>query len=245
VAGTPQVGATLEAQSAWDGRPEPTVTWQWVRCDGPGADTGSCRAIDGATKTTYAVQEADVGKRLRMLLTVRNEDGWAWALSSSTAEVAAPAPEPAPETGPAPGPAPVTPAPVTPAPTTPAGGVLDEQASKPQLMTPAPVVRIRGRLTRSGARITLLTVRAPSGARITLRCSGRGCPAERWARTAALTRIKRFEGAFRAGTKLVITVTKAGRIGKRTTIVIRRGKAPRRADQCLMPGGRKAVACPG
>ena len=209
---------------------------------GPGADTGSCRAIDGATKTTYAVQEADVGKRLRMLLTVRNEDGWAWALSSSTSEVAAaPAPEPAPETGPAPGPAPVTPVPVTPAPTAPAGGVLDEQASKPRLMTP---VRIRGRLTRSGARITLLTVRTPSGARITLRCSGRGCLAERWARTTALTRSKRFEGAFRAGTKLVITVTKAGRIGKRTTIVMRRGKAPRRADQCLMPGVRKALACP-
>jgi hypothetical protein len=45
VAGTPQVGATLAAQGAeWDGRPEPVVTWQWVRCDGPGADTRSVAA---------------------------------------------------------------------------------------------------------------------------------------------------------------------------------------------------------
>jgi hypothetical protein len=118
VAGTPQVGATLAAQGAeWDGRPEPVVTWQWVRCDGPGADTRSCRAIDGATKTSYTVVEADAGKRLRALLTVRNEDGWAWALTSSTAEVAAAPAEPAP--GPSPFPAAAAPAPAVRAPAAP------------------------------------------------------------------------------------------------------------------------------
>ena len=248
VAGTPQVGATLAAQGAeWDGRPEPVVTWQWVRCDGPGADTRSCRTIDGATKTSYTVVEADVGKRLRAVLTVRNEDGWAWALTSSTAEVAAapagPAPEPSPEPGPEPSP---SPAPAAPAPAAPTGGVRDERLTRaPRMMSPAPVVRIRGRLTRSGARITLLTVRAPKGAGVTLRCAGRGCPAERWARTASLIRIMRFEAVLPAGTRLVIGVTKPGRIGKRTTIVIRRGKAPRRIDRCLMPGARKAIRCPG
>jgi hypothetical protein len=261
IAGTPQVGATLTAQGAeWDGRPQPTASWQWLRCDG--TDQQSCRAINGATKTTYAVAGADLGKRLRVLLIVRNEDGWAWALTAPTAAVAAaPAPEPEPEPSPSPGPTepgptipgpgpaapgPAAPSPATPAPAlpAPAGEVRDERAAKPlRMMSPAPIVRIRGRLTRSGARITLLTVRAPRGASITLRCLGRGCPAQRWARTAALTRIKRFEGTLRAGTKLVITVTKPGRIGKRTTIVIRRGKAPRRADRCLAPGARKAVAC--
>ena len=128
----------------------------------------SCRAIDGATETSYTVAEADVGKRLRMLLTVRNEDGWAWALTSSTADVtpapAEPAPQPAPESAPGPAPSP------TPAAPGPAGP---------------------------------------------------------------------------AGTRLVIGVTEPGRIGKRTTIVIRRGKAPRRIDHCLMPGARKAVRCRG
>ena len=243
VVGTPHVGATLTAQGAeWDGRPEAVATWQWMRCDGPGADTRSCRAIDGATTTSYTVGEADLGKRLRALLTVRNEDGWAWALTSSTAPVTAAPAEPAPAPSPEPEPAPV-PAPAAQA---PAGGVRDEQASRPpRMMSPAPIVRIRGRLTRSGARITLLTVRAPRGARVTLRCAGRSCPAERWARTASLVRVMRFETVLRAGTRLVIGVTKPGRIGKRTTIVVRRGKAPRRIDRCLMPGARKAIRCPG
>ena len=246
LAGTAQVGATLTAEGAkWNGNPEPAASWQWVRCDGLGTDQRSCRAIDGATKTAYTATEADLGKRLRVLLLVRNKDGWAWSLSPASATVAA-APQPAPEPAPAPQPeaAPVAPAPAAPV-TAPAGDVHDEQAATPlRMMSPAPVVRIRGRLTRSGARITLLTVRAPRGARITLRCAGRGCPAKRWARTASLTRVARFQAALPAGTKLLISVTKPGRIGKHTMIVIRRGKAPTRLDRCLMPGARKPVACP-
>ena len=76
------------------------------------------------------------------------------------------------------------------------------------MMAPAPVVRIRGWLTASGARITLLTVRAPRGARIAVRCSGRRCPVRRWARTASLMRVPRFQRSFPAGTRIVISVTK-------------------------------------
>ena len=112
------------------------------------------------------------------------------------------------------------------------------------MMDPAPIVRIRGYLTGSGARITLLTVRAPHGARIVVRCLGRGCPARRWAGIASVRRVVRFQRAFPAGTRLVISVTKPGRIGKHTTIVIRRGAAPTRRDRCLMPGARKPVRCP-
>jgi hypothetical protein len=254
IAGTPQVGATLAAQDAdWDGRPEPVASWQWMRCES--TDQRSCRAIDDATGTTYTIAATDLGKRLRVLLLVRNEDGWAWSLTAPTAAVAAapepePQPEPVPEQEPAPGPGPdasgpVTPAPATPTPTAPAptGEVRDERAAKPRMMRPAPIVRIRGRLNRAGARITLLTVRAPRGARITLRCAGRSCPAKRWGRVASLIRIGRFEGVLRAGTRLVISVTKPGRIGKHTTIVIRRGKAPTRSDRCLLPGARKPVRC--
>ncbi len=256
VAGTAQVGQTLRAEGAtWTGRPTPTATWLWIRCDGTALNEDSCDAIGGATATTYTATNADRGKRLRVMLTVRNEDGTAWAISGPSAAVAAapvPTPSPTPTATPepeftaTPEPAPATPpeAAAPPAVAPPATEVLDKTAAAPRLMRPMPVVRIGGRLTRSGARITLLTVRAPRGARITLRCIGRGCPVRRWAHTASLTRVARFQRVLPAGTKLIITVTKPGRIGKHTTIVIRRGKAPTRRDRCLMPGTRKPVRCP-
>jgi hypothetical protein len=246
IAGTARVGATLEAQGAkWTGgRP----SWEWMRCDELDADEGfgSCRPIPGATAITYTVTTADVGKYLRVLLVVQNRDGSAWALSQATAavvEASSPSPSPEPTPPPAPPPSP-QPSPIAPLPA-PVVEVRDEQASAPRMMDPAPVVRIRGRLTRSGARITLLTVRAPRGARIAVRCFGRRCPVRRWARTSALTRVRRFQAAFPAGTRLVISVTKPRRIGKHTLIVIRRGKPPTRLDRCLMPDTRKPVACAG
>ncbi len=252
IAGTPQVGATLTAQGAdWDPRGRTTATWQWLRCDT--ADQRSCVEIDRATATSYTVTSADLGKRLRVLLVVRNEDGVAWSLTGPTAAVTAPppetSPEPSPEPHPSPSPqpeAPDTPQPATPPATEPAPivEVREEQAARtPRMISPAPLVRIRGRLTRTGAQITLLTVRAPRGARIKLRCFGRGCPAKRWAGTASLTRIRRFQGVLPGGTRLVISVTKRGRIGKHTTIVIRRGAAPTRRDRCLVPGSSRPVAC--
>jgi len=42
-----------------------------------------------------------------------------------------------------------------------------------------------------------------------------------------------------------IYVTKTGMIGKYTSIRVRRGKPPRRADRCLLPTDkRKPVICP-
>ena len=249
VAGTPQVGETLRAEGAvWNGKPEPTASWQWLRCDGTAFAT--CGEIAGATATSYLAVAADEGRRLRVMLTVRNRDGSAWAVSGPSGAVAAPAPTPSPTPTPTPEPTPVpdppapAPAPAPLAAPVPAGAVLPGAAQSPVMMRPLPVVRIRGMLTRRGARITLLTVRAPRGARIQVRCLGRGCPARRWARTTAVTRIARFERDLRAGTRLVISVTKARRIGKHTTITIRRGQAPLRRDRCLMPGSRRPVRCP-
>jgi hypothetical protein len=252
VAGTPAVGATVEASGAkWDGSPAPTASWQWLRCPGDSRGRDDCRSIAGATATAYTVTEADLGSRLRVLLVVRNEDGWSWALSAESAKVGpTPGPQPSPSPGPlvAPSPSPSPSPSPAPAPAVPAPervDVLDEAAAQPpRMMRPAPLVRIRGRLTRSGARITLLTVLAPRGARITVRCIGRGCPVRRIARTASVTRLTRFERSLPAGTRLIVTVTKRRRIGKHTTIAIRRGKAPTRRDRCLMPGARKPVACP-
>jgi hypothetical protein len=264
IAGTPQVGETLVAEGAeWDPHGEATATWQWQRCDG--AVQRNCDSIPGATAISYIVDPADLGKHLRVRLDVFNDDGSAWSLSDASAAVTSPtAPEPEPEPSPSPDPSPspepepspspdpsASPSPEPPVqPATaaqtpmPAGGVLDQQVRSVRMMDPAPIVRIRGRLTRSGARITLLTVRAPRGARIAVRCLGRGCPARRWAGIASLTRIARFQGSYRSGTRLVVTVTKRGWIGKHTTIAFRRGAAPTRRDRCLMPGARKPVRCP-
>ena len=117
----------------------------------------------------------------------------------------------------------------------------------PQLLDPFPVVRIRGLLTPTGARITLFTVRVPGDVLLDVRCRGASCPAQRVAgRSSAqsLIRLRRFERRLHAGTRLAIKVTQRGRIGKWTTIVIRRGAAPKRSDQCAYPGLRRPAPCP-
>jgi len=40
-------------------------------------------------------------------------------------------------------------------------------------------------------------------------------------------------------------VTRGDAVGKFTRFRIRRGKAPLRADRCLVPGSSRPVACPG
>jgi hypothetical protein len=142
-------------------------------------------------------------------------------------------PTPAPTfdiTAPAAAPAPAAPAP--------------KAKPKPKMLTPYPLVRISGRLTVTGARVTRLTVTAPRGARIAVVCRGPGCPRRRVAEIASLTHVRAFERDLRAGVRLTITVSKPGYISKVTTIVIRRGRPPARRDMCLAPGARKPSACP-
>jgi hypothetical protein len=58
-------------------------------------------------------------------------------------------------------------------------------------------------------------------------------------------RIRKLEGRLlRAGVTIKIFVTKAGTIGKYTSIKIRGGQPPKRVDRCLMPGAMKPVQCP-
>jgi large repetitive protein len=120
------------------------------------------------------------------------------------------------------------------------------------LMQPFPVVRIAGSLTADGVRVQLLTVQAPAGARITVRCHGHGCPSKTMSRIAAARKGKRiaplefhrFERSLRAGTVLEVRVSKVGEIGKYTRFTIRRGRSPKRVDTCLDPAGVKPIACP-
>jgi hypothetical protein len=125
-----------------------------------------------------------------------------------------------------------------------AGAVLGVVEAAPRMLKPFPVVRISGRLTASGARLRLLSVRAPKGARITVDCSGKGCPRRSVARAARVIRIPQFERALPAGVRLRIAIAKPGYITKVTTISIRKGKAPLRSDQCRIPGEKRLFRCP-
>ena len=72
----------------------------------------------------------------------------------------------------------------------------------PRLLRPFPVVRIKGVLTADGAQITLLSVRAPRGVTIAVRCRGRGCPRKAFTAPPGARRLRLFERALPAGTRL-------------------------------------------
>ena len=116
-------------------------------------------------------------------------------------------------------------------------------AKKPRMLRPYPTVRISGRLTATGARVTRLTVDAPRGARITLTCRGT-CPVRKVAKATKVWHMTQFERELRAGTELTITVSKPGYISKVTRITIRKGKAPARSDRCRLPGAKRLTSCP-
>jgi hypothetical protein len=111
-------------------------------------------------------------------------------------------------------------------------------------LSPFPVVRIAGRLSRRGVRIKLLSIDAPPGAHVLVRCSGRSCPYKTSVRATSAVRLRAFERRLRAGVTIRIYVTSPNAIGKYTIFKIRKGRAPVRADACLLPRSRKPVACP-
>jgi hypothetical protein len=120
------------------------------------------------------------------------------------------------------------------------------------LMQPFPVVRIAGTETASAVKLRLLKVQqTPTGARITVRCKGRGCPVKAARRVAvsndrgvAPVEFRQFERTLRAGVTLEILVSMPGEIGKYTRFTIRRGKLPERVDMCLDPAGVRPLVCP-
>ena len=136
-------------------------------------------------------------------------------------------------------------------------GTVDEAiavaAPSTPLMQPFPIVRIAGSETRLGARISLLTVQAPVGAKVAVSCSGKGCPTRLVSALAsrskgssgtALLTFRRFERSLRAGVKLEIRVSRSGQIGKYTRFAIRKGKLPARSDSCLSPSAVNPMPCP-
>jgi hypothetical protein len=127
------------------------------------------------------------------------------------------------------------------------GGSSDGTVTRrPRLMSPFPIVRIAGTILPGAARISVLSVRAPRGARVLARCAGRGCPVRSIARTSTtrLIRFRRFERRLRVGTRLRLFVRQEDRIGKYTSFVIRAGAPPKRVDRCLFPAQRAPRRCP-
>jgi hypothetical protein len=103
IAGVARVGRVLSVRNGgWAGTRPLAFAYQWRRC---GSGGGNCVDIAGATAKTYAATSAEVGHRLRALVTAKNADGSSSAVSRPSAVVAPrsnPAPPPPPPpTGPA------------------------------------------------------------------------------------------------------------------------------------------------
>ena len=117
---------------------------------------------------------------------------------------------------------------------------------RPRLMSPFPVIRIAGTVLPRAARVRVLSVRAPRGSLVRVRCVGKGCPVAAVAMTSAtrVVRLRRFERRLRAGIRLKLFVSQPNRIGKYTSFLIRAGAPPKRVDLCLFPTRRSPGRCP-
>jgi hypothetical protein len=88
VSGMAQEGQTLTATSGnWSGTSPMTYGYQWQSCEPTGND---CGPITGATTSTYAVTNGDVGTTIRVLVTASNAAGNTSVFSAATAAVQSP-----------------------------------------------------------------------------------------------------------------------------------------------------------
>lgn len=86
ITGSATKGQTLVAGTgSWTGTAPISFAFEWRRCDSAGAN---CTAISSATNTTYVLVNADVGARIRVLVSASNAEGSGSALSEATSVVA-------------------------------------------------------------------------------------------------------------------------------------------------------------
>jgi PKD repeat protein len=131
-------------------------------------------------------------------------------------------------------------------PVPPAAPAVPAAPAAPRLMSPFPTVRLVGVVVPRGARITLVEVRGgPRGARVTVRCTGGGCPFRSRRRIAETGRVRLsdFKRVLVAGARIQVFVRAPGVIGKYVGFRIRAGKRPLRTDRCLMPGASEPTRC--
>jgi hypothetical protein len=221
ISGTILVGQVLRAAASATGTPVPTVAYQWQRCDAAG---GSCSDLPGATAAQRTLVAGDVGTTLRVVATASNGVGGSDSGRSAATAIVPGLAASGSST-----------AVFESAPTGPASVVVGAQGTTPSRV-PFPQVRIRGKLRRGGALVTLFSVTAPKAWRIDVRCRGRGCPRARLlvtVRRRRATRLRAYERFLRAGIRLSVRVSKKGSVGKYSSLRIRSGAAPRRRDMCL------------
>jgi hypothetical protein len=203
------------------------------------------------------------GDKQVSMAVVRGGDVKAMVTRTVRVMAAAPGPAPAPEPEPPPGPQP----PPSQGPSeddgddepefdTPQNPPPPESGSQlpnngalpaPALMSPFPIVRIAGLLLAEGARVRVLSVRAPRGAVVSVHCRGEGCPLRslRQRVRRPVLRVERLERLLNAGVRLDIYVRQRNRVGKYTRIKIQAGRRPPlRIDRCARPGRLTPVRCP-
>jgi PKD repeat protein len=130
--------------------------------------------------------------------------------------------------------------------TTPPAPPPPPPPAKPALMNPFPTVRLAGTILPRGARVKVLEVRGPRGVRVTVRCTGRGCPFRSRRRIAETGRVRltSFERVLVAGARIEVFVRAPGVIGRYVGFRIRAGKGPVRTERCLQPGVSEPTRCP-
>ena len=230
-------GSTLTSTLGTWSDPSPasvSYTRRWQRCSGSGGLT--CEEVAGQVGASYEVSAADAGKIIRVVVSAEGL-GTKSVASAPVGPIPAP-PTPGNDPGGDPGGG--------------SGGGSGDPGSTPppvvpRKLRPFPKVVVAGRLARGLTFISDLAIRSgPSGARVSVRCRGRGCPKGAYRgklnRRGAL-RLKRFQRIYGPGTTIEIRITKRGAIGKFTRLSVRRRSVPSRRDGCLMPGARKVSRC--
>lgn len=92
ISGSAVEGQTLSGTSgSWTGQQPIAFAYQWVRCgaDGGKPDGSNCTFVSGATKSTYLLDDDDVGKRMRVRVTATNSAGSKTVASNATGTVLA------------------------------------------------------------------------------------------------------------------------------------------------------------
>jgi PKD repeat protein len=114
-------------------------------------------------------------------------------------------------------------------------------------------VQLAGSVTASRTKITRIVVTAPTGSLVVARCTGgkgKGCPAKalrQKVKTGGRVTLAVMQRTLRAGARIVVTVSKSGFATRRIVLTMRAGKAPARAETCLLPtadGTSKEGRCP-
>ena len=99
ITGVALTGNTLQAApGTWSPTTGVTFGYHWLRCDPAGGDDSSdktCTTIEGATRQSYTVASADIGKRIRVRVSASNKGGTTQATSAATSVVATPGGKPA------------------------------------------------------------------------------------------------------------------------------------------------------